>query len=184
MAFLGVQEASLLHLEVPEAQEAQEVHQEGQDICQEDRDIHQEDRDIHQGNRGNYPEVLVVWEVLAAQGDQGMGQEYYRNAIPMIVLGDQEAQHDAGDVPLSFRCEGRQVEAFPQWQEVEPYGRNGDSDGRARSHKEPGVVEGGVCCRALCPSFRGHSGVWEAFQDHSYAPEWCSEWVWQTTKVQ
>ncbi len=53
--FLGVQEASLLHLEVPEDQEDPDTHPEVQGNAQEGQEV---------------PEVQVV------QRDQGMDQEY------------------------------------------------------------------------------------------------------------
>ncbi len=103
--FLGVQEASLLHPEVQEDQEAQEGHQ--------------EDQDNHPEVQGNAQEVQEVPEVQVVQRDQGMDQEYYRNRIPMILLGALMVQHCTGSVLLSVRTDGQQEGELPKWQEVE-----------------------------------------------------------------
>ncbi len=76
--FPEVQEASLLHPEVPVVQEVQEVHLEGhvgRQEVQDIQDIHQEDQGIHQGIQGSDLEVLEGPEVLVVQRDQGMGQK-------------------------------------------------------------------------------------------------------------
>ena len=76
--FLEMQEASLLHLEVPMVQEVHEVHLEdlaGRQEVQDIQDIHQEDQGIHQGIQGSDLEVLEGPEVLVVQRDQGMGQK-------------------------------------------------------------------------------------------------------------
>lgn len=84
--FWGVQEESLLHLEVPEAQDVQDTHLE---------------------DHGSALEVQKVPDVQVVQRDQGMDLEYYWNGILMILPRGLIVQHSVGSVLPLVQTDGQ-----------------------------------------------------------------------------